>query len=97
MKYITEQFVRKTESPILCRFDGKEMSFDSGAGLANYQFDKKYEVDTVSLEEGKIVIALKESVSLAISSVGEELVQTEDWIKEHKERYGVEPNLFDGA
>lgn len=22
--------------------------------------------------------------------------EKEDWIKEHKERFGVEPNLFDG-
>lgn len=49
------------------------------------------------MEEGHIIVNLAECQMPGISSVGEETIATEDWIKEHKERFGVEPNLFDGA
>lgn len=32
-----------------------------------------------------------------INSVGDEIVPTEDWIKEQKERFDIEPNLCDGV
>lgn len=97
MKYVTEQFVKKINAPIVCRFDDHELSFDKGEDLAGHQFDKRYAVDHISIESGHIVVNLKECPVPDISSGGEELVSTEDWIKEHKERFGVEPNLFDGA
>jgi hypothetical protein len=97
MKYVIEQFVMKIKAPIVCKYDGKETSFDSGEELAAYQFDKRYNVDTVTIEEDKVVITLAELATPNINSVGDEQVSGEDWIEEHKRRFGKEPNLFDGA
>lgn len=97
MKYVTQQFVSKITAPILCRFDGEELPFENGKALAMYEFDKNYIVDEIKIEDDKAVIELKELPVPYINSIGEEMVSGDDWIKEHKERFGVEPNLFDGA
>lgn len=97
MKYVTEQFVKKIKVDLVCRFDDHELCLENGEALAAYQFDRKYVVDTISMEEGRIIVNLMECPVPEMSSVGEELMATEDWMNEHKERFGVEPNLFDGA
>ena len=97
MKYVTEQFVAKIKAPIVCKFDGQELNFDTGESLATYQFDKKYKVDSVSIENGRAVITLTELPVPMINYVGDELVSGDNWIEEHKRCYGKEPNLFEGA
>lgn len=97
MKYVTEQFVTKIKTPIVCKFDGQELNFNTGELLATHQFDKKYKVDSVSIEDGKAVITLTELPVPMINFVGDELVSGDNWIEEHKRRYGKEPNLFDGT
>ncbi len=47
MKYAIEQFVKKINAPLVCRFDDQELSFDDGKDLAKHWFDKKYEVDSI--------------------------------------------------
>lgn len=36
MKYVTEQFVKKINVPLVCRFDDQELSFDDGKDFAKY-------------------------------------------------------------
>ncbi len=43
------------------------------------------------------MLNLIEKATPIINSIGDELVSEEDWINEHKERFGKEPNLFDGV
>lgn len=92
-----DQFVSKIKAPIVCKADGKELSFASGEELAAHDFDKYYLIDSVEIEDGKAVLMLRERSIPMINSIGEELVAGEDWIREHKERFGMEPNMFDGA
>lgn len=97
MTYRIDQFVKKIKAPIVCKFDDQELSFENGEKLAEHVFEKYYLIDSVEIEDGKAVLILTERVVPSINSIGDEIVPGEDWIKEHKEKYGVEPNLFDGA
>ncbi len=74
MKYVTEQFVRKINAPIICMFDGEELTFENGEALASYEFDKRYIVDSVSIDNGKAVVKLSELPVPNINWVGEEAV-----------------------
>jgi len=97
MKYAVEQFVSKIKAPIIWRFEREELSFEDGKAVAAHEFDKNYKVDSASIDGGKVIITLCEIPTTDINSIGEEIISGKDWIKEHKERYGVKPNLFDGA
>ena len=97
MKYNTEQFVKVINSPIICKFDGQELTFEDGKAMAAYEFDKKTDVISITIEDGKAVVELKERPVPNINYIGEEAIHGDDWIEEHKKKYGVEPNLFDGA
>lgn len=97
MKYVTEQFVKKIKAPIVCRFDGQELSFGNGLELAAFQFDKNYLIESISVEGEKVALVLCELPVPNINSVGDELVSGDDWIKDHVAKFGKEPNLFDGA
>lgn len=52
--------MKKINAPLVCRFDDQELSFDDGKDLAKYRFDKKYEVDSILMECGHIIVNLKE-------------------------------------
>lgn len=97
LKYNTEQFVAQINAPIVCKFNGEELPFENGKELADYQFDKRYIIDGITVEDGKVVYALVELPVSNINSIGDEQVAGDDWIKEHIKRYGKEPNLFDGV
>lgn len=73
------------------------MSFASGEELAAHDFEKHYLIDSIEIEDGKALLLLSEKVTLNNNSIGDELVSGEDWIREYKERFGKEPNLFDGV
>lgn len=96
-KHHTEQFVSKIKAPIVCRFDGKELSFEDGEALAAHQFEKRYGIKSIEVEDGKAVVYLQEKPVPNINFVGEEIVSGDDWIQEHIEKFGKEPNLFDGV
>lgn len=92
-----EQFVAKIKAPVVCKIDDGELAFESGSELAEHTFEKYYLIESIEIDGGKVVLKLRERNALKINSVGEEIVPEGDWLKEHKERFGVEPNLFDGA
>ena len=96
LKYRTEQFVMKIKAPVICRFDDQELNFEDGSALAEYEFEKSYGIEAISVADGAVVVELKESPVPSINSIGDELVQGSDWIEEHKKLHGKEPNLFDG-
>ena len=74
MKYKIEQFVAKINAPIVCRFDGEELSFENGKDLAEYQFDKRYEITELTIEDGKVIACLSEQPVPNMNWVGEEAV-----------------------
>lgn len=97
MIYRIDQFVTKIKAPIVCKVDGEELLFENGEKLATHVFEKYYLIDSVEIKDGKAILTLSERVSPSINSIGDEIVLAEDWIKEHKENYGTELNLFDGG
>ena len=97
LKYRIDQFVKKINAAIICKFDDQEKTFEDGNELAVYEFDKNYDIVSVSVEDGKVVVELKERTVPNINSIGDEQVPGTDWIEEHKKLYGREPNRFDGA
>ena len=97
MTYKIDQFVKIIKAPIVCNVNGEALSFTNGEELAAHDFEKYYLIDSIKVEDGKAVLNLIEKATANINSIGDELVSGEDWIKEHKERFGKEPNLFDGV
>ena len=97
LKYKTEQFVAKINAPIACKFNGDEILFENGKELADYQFDKRYVIDVITVENGKAVVSLVSPSVSNINSIRDEQAAGDDWIKEHIKHYGKEPNLFDGV
>lgn len=97
MKCNTEQFVKKINVPIVCRFDGKELFFENGTDFAAYPLERNYLVDLITIENASVVISLREHPVSNIHSIGNKMGSVNDWVKEHMEHFGKEPNLFDGA
>lgn len=67
---------------VLC--NGKEIENVEKLG------EKKVVVESVSAAEGVVCIRVKE-----YSSTPNDL--NEEWVKEHAEKYGTLPNIFDGC
>lgn len=72
--YVTEQFVSRINAPVICRGAGEELSFESGEALAAYQFEKHYRVEYIDIEDGKVVVNLKEIPNANVNWVGSEEV-----------------------
>lgn len=63
MTYKIEQFVRKIKSPITIITVDKKLHFDSGKKLADYEFDRKYEVINLTAVGSAIEMTLAEKKS----------------------------------
>ena len=60
MKWCIEQFVKKICSPIICKTGKGDVFFMNGEECAAFQFDKKYEVRKLVVENNKVVLYLEE-------------------------------------
>ncbi len=89
MTYIIDQYVKKIKAPIICKFDGQEVSFENGEKLAERVFNKFCLIDSVQIKDEKAVLIMTERKKSSINSGGEEMFPGEDWIREHKERFGT--------
>lgn len=94
MTYRIDQFVKLIKAPIVCNVDGEAFSFTNGEELAAHDFEKHYYIKTITVEGGKAVLNLTEKATSYYSS--DDKSQVEEWMKRHIEKYGKEPNLFDG-
>lgn len=72
MTYKIEQFVSKINAPIICRFEDQEWSFKDGKELAGHVFDKRYLIDSLTIEGEKVVLALSELTQQPMNWTGEE-------------------------
>lgn len=71
MTYYMDSDVSKIKSPIILNIDEQELHFENGKALAEYEFDKKYEI--VSIEAvGNTILAIAKEKSL---------LPIEDWTK----------------
>lgn len=88
MAYCVERFVKKINNPIICVYKNRRLSFCNGLELTLFEFDNKVSVDKIMIENNSVIVQVVDSVGLT---------PNEDWIEEHIQMYGREPNLFDGV
>jgi hypothetical protein len=86
MGYELEIVLRKLEGAFVCVLDGKKETFESTEAFRNSEFEKRCELASIGLEDGKIVLKLK---MLPIPND-----MNADWVREHIEKYGEEPGFF---
>lgn len=72
MKFKIDSGVKKINSPIVLLIDGQEQRFENGAVLADYEFDKRYSIESITAKDDVIYLSVQEGVSLPSS----------DWAKE---------------
>ena len=72
MKFKIDSGVMRIVSPIVLIIDGQEQRFENGAALADYEFDKRYSIESISAKGDIIYLSAKEGVSSPSS----------DWTKE---------------
>lgn len=58
---------------------------------------KKYFIKSIAIECGKAVLNLTDKPTQNIYSDRDDFASRVEWMIEHKERFGVSPNLFDGV
>ncbi len=94
MTYRIDRFVKLIKAPIVCNVNGEALTFTNGEELAAHDFEKKYFIKSITIEDRKAVLNLTEKATPYYSR--DDKSQVEEWIKRHIESYGKEPNLFDG-
>lgn len=74
---------------MVCIVNGDKKIFASGKeALEN--LDGKYIIKSINAEDNAVFLVLEKDETVAND-------MNAHWVKEHIEKYGVEPNLFDGA
>lgn len=56
--------VKKIKSRILVKFEGNEAEYESGAELADVEFDKYYLIDSITAENDMVVLTLVENTKI---------------------------------
>lgn len=85
--YKTEKIVEKIQAPVICMIDGVETEYENGAAMYAHDFDKNYQVERLSIRDGKIVVDLKEWAAPYADS-------NAPFAKGYKEKYGEEVSFF---
>ena len=88
MNYELKKVLELITGAVVLSVDGEQREFASG-GAATEQLSEGYIIDSISAEAGSVVITLKKD-----STIPNDM--NADWVKEHVEAYGKEPNPFDG-
>lgn len=74
---------------VTCVINGDNKTFATGQE-ALQKLDEKHIIKSIYAEGGAVFLVLEEDGAIANDIDA-------DWVKEHIEKYGVEPNLFDGV
>lgn len=92
MDYALQLILKQINQKFICIVDGKERSFTNGdtAVIELEKEQKHYSPVCIS--------AMNNEVVLEVRDISEEIRKhNEDFIAEHKKRFGYEPNMFDGV
>lgn len=74
---------------VTCVLNDNKDTFASGQE-AQEKLDGKYIIKAIYAEDNAVFLVLEKDEAIAND-------MNADWVKEHIEKYGVEPNLFDGV
>lgn len=85
MTYRFEDFLKITKGDFICEVNEKRIAKSD----MNTETYRNYEVVSVGIENGALLIELK-----PFKSVTPECNPDEAWVKEHKAQFGTEPSFF---
>ncbi len=92
MDYALLLIFKNINQEVICIADGESMNFQNGndaiAELQNAH--KHFTLINISAKNSAVVVTIKDSTK-------EIEEQNEEFIAEHKRRFGYEPNMFDGV
>ena len=71
MTYRIEQFVRKIALPIIAEYEDYQNEYSSGNELADSIQDKPYVIESISAENDRIIIKLKQNQNINDTSWSE--------------------------
>lgn len=75
MKYKLSYEVKKIKSRVLVKFEDNEATYESGAELADVEFDKYYLIDSITADNDMVVLTLVENTKINdINWCGEEQI-----------------------
>lgn len=60
MKFKIDSEVRKITSPIVLNIGGKEQNYENGSVLSDYEFDKRYVIESISAKGDLVYITVAE-------------------------------------
>lgn len=105
VSYKIKEILDLIKCPVICIVNREEREYVTGekayADMLKRDMLKRdvvqgknleYKILGITTEEDKVVISLEKNLSDSVSAD-----MNAAWIQEHKEKYGVEPNLFDGV
>jgi hypothetical protein len=87
MGYELEIVLRKIEGPFVCILDEKKKIFESVEAFMSSDFEKRCEILSICVTDGKIELELKK-LPLANDL-------NASWVQEHIKKFGHEPGFFD--
>ena len=79
--------LEKIEGPVICIIDGQEKKLSSAKEIMDMTFDKKYEIASISVREGSVVISLEED-----KTVPNDL--SSEWAQDYMKDTGKEISFF---
>lgn len=99
VSYKIKEILDLIKCPVICIVNREEREYVTGDKAYADMLKRdvvqgknlEYKILGITTEEDKVVISLEKKLSDPVSAD-----MNAAWIKEHKEKYGVEPNLFDG-
>lgn len=60
MKFKIDSEVRKITSPIVLNIGDKEQNYENGSALSDYEFDKRYVIESISAKGDLVYITVAE-------------------------------------
>lgn len=87
MNFRVNEIASKIKGSFLCSMDGVVKEYASTDDLCK-AVPEKYVVEEIAVKDGKVLLTVD----------ADKIVKNDmnaDWVKEHKAKYGVEPNPFD--
>lgn len=87
MSFELGSILKKINGGFICVFNGKRRRFLSVSDFEKSGFGKSCTVESISAQDGIIVIELKSCAILSADSNAE-------WVKEYEEKYGSEISFF---
>lgn len=89
MNWEMKKVMELVKGKVVCTMDGSDWTAFASGQEALEKLEGKYVITSISAEDSSVVLTLETDTSVPND-------MNADWIKSHIEKYGKEPNPFDG-